>query len=209
MLCCATALQLPAQVLISPREAWEAFDKKPKFFGGLDSHRSFISKRDVGIFGVRAGLEFNGRLRMAVGVYTLQSKFERQFEVPRIDRIDTISASMRYSHFSYILEYVALSSKRWEINMPLSLGFAEINFPQAPGFQKQQFLQGALGMYAQYKIFPFLGIAGGVGYRQILIGSPLIAEDFNGPTYSFGVKLYLGWFIKKARAWREFRPEKD
>ncbi len=198
-------LPLRAQVLVSPRAAWEAFDKKPKFFGGLDSHRSFISRRDVSILGVRAGLEFDGRVRMAIGVYTLGSGFTRQFEVARPGSIDTISANLRYSHLSYILEYVALTSKRWEVSIPLSVGLAESSFPKIPRIQKQQFMQGSLGIYAQYKIFPFLGIAGGVGLRQILVGTPLIEENFNGPTYSFGVKLYLGWFVKKARAWREIR----
>lgn len=203
------ALHLPAQVLVSPRSAWESFEKKPKFFGGFDSHRSFISNRDVSILGVRAGLEFDRRVRMAVGVYTLQSVFERQFTVQRPDGLDTISAKLRYSHLSYILEYVALTSKRWEISLPLSLGLAEVNFPTAPGFQKRQFMQGSLGMNVQYKIFPFLGLAGGAGYRQILIGNALIEENYNGPTYTFGVKLYLGYLIRKAREWRDIRRAKS
>jgi hypothetical protein len=144
-----------------------------------------------------------------VGVYTLQSVFERQFTVQRPDGLDTISAKLRYSHLSYILEYVALTSKRWEISLPLSLGLAEVNFPTAPGFQKRQFMQGSLGMNVQYKIFPFLGLAGGAGYRQILIGNALIEENYNGPTYTFGVKLYLGWFIRKAREWRDIRRAKS
>jgi hypothetical protein len=196
---------ISAQVLVSPRSAWEAFEKKPKIFGGFDSHRSFINNRDVNIFGVRVGLEFDHRVRMAVGAYTLQSDFQRQFVVPRPSGLDTIDAKLRYSHLTYILEYIALTSKRWAISFPVAVGLAEANFPQVPGFQKQQFMLGSLGMYVQYKIFPFLGIAGGVGYRTILVGSPLITENFNGPTYSFGVKLYLGWFIRKAREWRDTR----
>jgi hypothetical protein len=199
-------LRLHAQALVSPRSAWESLFKRPKVFGGLDSHRSFISNRDVSIFGVRAGLEFDGRVRIAIGAYTLLTEFRRQFQVPLPGgSLDTVSANLRYSHLSYVLEYVALTSKRWEISFPLSVGLGEARFPTVPGFQPQQFLQGSVGLNVQYKIFPFLGLAGGVGMRQILAGRPIIEENFNSPTYSFGVKIYTGWFIKQFRAYRDKR----
>lgn len=192
-----TSLPLQAQVLVSPRQAWESFGKQPKFFSGFDSHRSFISNRDVSIFGVRMGLEFDDRVRLGIGVYFLMTPYSRNFMVPQPAGPDTLmQARLRLTHLSYLAEYVIFFSKRWEVSVPITLGLGEAHYPEVPGFRRQQFLMSSATLRADYKIFPFLGLAGGLGYRRILVGAPFFAESFNAPVYTFGLKLWLGWFAK-------------
>lgn len=192
---------LPSQTLVSPGAAFRALSSTPKFTAGFDTKRSFISNRDVSIFGVRVGLDFDRKIRMGFGTYFLSTPFFRRTEVvfPGAGgAVDTIPAKLNFSYFAYFIEYVLFYSKRWEVGVPFYVGVGEVNFREIPGFRPRPVLIGQAVLRADYKILPFIGLSGGVGYRAIMAGNALIEENFNSPVYVFGVKLWLDWFLKKA-----------
>ena len=47
-------------------------------------------------------------------------------------------------------------------------------------------------MKATYRIFKYFGLSAGIGYRLFFINNRFINENFNSPTYTLGVKLFMG-----------------
>jgi hypothetical protein len=186
-----------AQLLNAPRELPSAFRQPPKLLVGLDSRRSFVSGRDVKVMGVRVGLDFEKRARVGFGVYTLASEFNRNFiRTDFFGIIDTVNAQLKFSYLTAYFEYVLLTTKRWEVSLPFHLGLGDQSFTKL-NQEPKSFLLGEVLVLANYKIFPFLGLAAGVGYRQMLVGGFAIREDFDAPSYSFGIKFWAGYFVDK------------
>jgi hypothetical protein len=188
---------LKAQVFQSPKDWPAALRLAPKLNVGLDSKRSFISNRDVKTLGLKASLDFDNRLRLGFGVYFLQSPFYRSLSVTDYFGVeDTVRAKLDFVFMTSFVEYVFLSTKRWELSSPLALGIGDVVFRDV-GMRPQPVLTSELGLQGSYKVFPWIGLGGGVGYRQILSGGKLIRENFNSPTYSFGLKFWFGYLYQK------------
>lgn len=198
-LCCARPAS--AQGLNKPADLAEAFQSSPRLILGFDSRRSFISRRDVRIFGVRAGLNFDDKARAGWGIYFLASPFRRTFEVPNpaTMELDTIDSQLSFVYMSVWFEYVLLTTKRWELSAPLHLGLGTIDFPGVPNLSGTNVLLTELVAQGHYKIFPFVGLGAGVGFRKILLGGQSIRNNFDAPIYKFSVKVWLSWFVDKIR----------
>ena len=194
---CLTAIAAKAQLLNPPRDIPAAFRQSPKLLVGLDSRRSFVSGRDVKVMGVRVGLDFEKRARVGFGVYTLASEFNRNFiRTDFFGIVDTIQAQLRFNYLTAYFEYVLLTTKHWEVSLPLHIGIGDVSFTKINQDPKS-FLLGEMMVLANYKIFPFLGLAAGVGYRQILLGGYAIRDNFDAPSYSFGIKFWAGYLVDK------------
>ncbi|MBL0015687.1 MAG: hypothetical protein KA239_03555 [Bacteroidia bacterium] len=194
---CLTAIAAKAQLLNPPRDIPAAFRQSPKLLVGLDSRRSFVSGRDVKVMGVRVGLDFEKRARVGFGVYTLASEFNRNFiRTDFFGIVDTIQAQLRFNYLTAYFEYVLLTTKHWEVSLPLHIGIGDVSFTKINQDPKS-FLLGEVMVLANYKIFPFLGLAAGVGYRQILLGGYAIRDNFDAPSYSFGIKFWAGYLVDK------------
>lgn len=188
---------LKAQVLQSPKDWPAALRLAPKFNVSLDSKRSFISNRDVKTLGLKAVLDFDNRVRLGFGVYFLQSPFYRYLTVSDYYGVqDTVQAKLDFVFMTSFFEYVFLTTKRWELSSPFALGIGDVVFRNV-GMKPQPVLASELGLQGSYKVFPFIGLGGGIGYRQILSGGKLIRENFNSPTYSFGLKFWFGYLYEK------------
>lgn len=175
-----------------------SFHTKPKFFLGFDTRRSFISNRDVKIFGLRAGLEWNHRVRLGIGLYGLLSPYLRSYE--RLNDstglLDTIAAPLRFGYLSGFAEYVVVNKKRWELSVPLHLGLGSSRFEGFEAETEGGFLLTELSLQAQYKILKWIGLGGGVGYRWLIIPNNKVQEDFNSPIYIFKIKIFMGEIVK-------------
>lgn len=189
---------LQGQVIHDPRKLGEALKMSPKLSVALESRRSFISNVDVKVVGLKTSLDFERRARLGFGVYFLASPFNRKFILPNAlgTQNDTIDSKLQFTYLSVFFEYVILTTKRWELSLPIHLGLGDVGFTGIPAEPKTVLLLEA-NLLASYKIFPFIGLGGGIGYRQMLLGGDLIRENFNSPTYSFGVKFWLGYLYEK------------
>ena len=49
-----------------------------------------------------------------------------------------------------------------------------------------------LSIAGNYRIWKFIGISGGLGYRRAFSSNIIKDEDFNGITYSLGIKIWFG-----------------
>lgn len=192
---------LAAQSFTQPGEIGDAFNShESKVIVGFDSRRSFIGRTDVNIWGVRTGLDFQGKVRLGAGFYFLRTDLPRQFIVSRPGiPTDTISRNLQFAYLSIFVEPVIFSSKRWEFDTPLHLGIGDNHYPNAPkdnGGTRKTVLLAELSVAGTYKIFPWVGIGGGVGYRQVLKGNKSNFNNFNAPIYRIGIKLFAGYIYK-------------
>lgn len=186
-----------AQYLQSPKYWAAALRLPPKLNVSLDSKRSFISNRDVKTLGLKANLDFDNRVRLGFGVYFLQSPFYRSLKVTDYYGVeDTVKAKLDFVFMTGFFEYVFLTTKRWELSAPFALGIGDVQFRDV-GMKPQAVMTSEFGIQGSYKVFPFIGLGGGVGYRQIISGGKLIRENFNSPTYSFGLKFWFGYLYQK------------
>ncbi|MEY3443081.1 MAG: hypothetical protein RLZZ519_1362, partial [Bacteroidota bacterium] len=143
------------------------------------------------------GLDFEKRARVGFGVYTLASQFNRNFiRTDFFGIVDTIESQLRFNYLTAYFEYVLLTTKHWEVSIPLHLGVGDASFTKL-NQEPKSFLLGEVLVLANYKIFPFLGLAAGIGYRQILVGGYAIRENFDAPSYNFGIRFWAGYFVEK------------
>lgn len=157
------------------------------------------------MMGLRVGLEFDKRVRVGFGVYTLASKFQRNIvQTNYLGIRDTVSTQLEFSYMTAYFEYILLTTKHWEVSFPIHVGVGDVGFSKVAA-EPQACLVTEINAWASYKIFPFLGLAGGVGYRQFLAGGKEIRENFNAPTYNFGIKFWAGYIIEKIKMRRKLQ----
>jgi len=207
IICLSGTSSLSAQGFTHPSEIGDAFNSHDsKIVVGLDSRRSFIGRTDVNIWGVRAGLDFQGKVRLGAGAYFLRTPLPRQFIIDRPGiPTDTISSELRFSYLSLFIEPVVFSSKRWEMDTPFHLGIGDNHYPQAPkngGGTRKTVLLTELSVTGTYKILPWIGVGGGVGYRLALKGNKSNLDNFNAPIYQIGLRFFAGYIYKAI-----FKPE--
>ena len=162
---------------------------KPKLFGGLDSRHSFISKREVNIIGLRLGLNYNDRVRFSFGLYFLETPFYRS---QILSSGDTITSKLGFAYMAMACEYVLFKTRRWEISVPFYAGLGTTSLIGLDSLTRGPILPLETSVNALYKIFPWIGIGWGVGYRYMFINNRKVPENFNNPIYIISVKLYFG-----------------
>lgn len=181
----------------------DAFHTNPKLVLGFDTRRSFFSNTDVKITGIRAGLEFDHRVRFWLGLHFLNTPIYRAFHVSDSLGIpDTIHSKMNFGYLSFITEYVWLRTKRWEASVPLYIGFGNMSFTGFEAGTTKKFGLLELDVQGHYKFFSWIGLGGGVGYRWMLSRDDRLRRNFNNPVYIFKVKLFLGELYKSI-----FKPD--
>lgn len=171
----------------------ESYRTKPKFIIGLDSRRSFISSRDVSIFGLRAGFELAPKVRMGFGFYGLGTRFVANFAVPSDSvpgQTDIIESRLRFGYFALFWEYVIFQNKRWEFSSPFYIGVGSSEF-EGVDRTRNPIGVSELSIQGQYKIFSWFGIGGGAGYRVLFPSNSAIQETFNSPIYAIKIKFFF------------------
>lgn len=201
-LCCFLLLligqSLRAQGFQSPKDWAASLRQAPKLNVGIDTRHSFISSREVSTLGVKVSLDFENRLRFGYGVYFLfRNRIVRDFALTdSLGNNYTVKSELRFTYLSAFAEYVFFLNDRWEFSAPIHLGIGDVGFSNINQAKKTVLLT-ELGVMGSYKIFPFFGLGGGIGYRQILAGGQVVRQDFNSPTYSFGLRFWVGYLYKK------------
>ncbi len=171
---------------------------KPKFNFQFDNKNSFIGDRAVRFNGILATIQIGYKSRLGAGYYAL-SKNSRFTEINSKNGIDTLITVQNFRYYSMEYHYILVNTKHWEVYFPFELGLGGVNttnnsnrtLPINYVLPAQVVNLGAMGYY---KLFSFIGLGGGVGYRYVRLGSRPndIADDLTRPTYSIRVKLYLG-----------------
>lgn len=163
----------------------------------LDIRNSILNRRFVTIPGIKLGVEWRGRLRTGVGVYFLSNPIPSRQPVPSELPAGT-TTTLRLRYVAGYGEYVLIGNPRWEVNGQLQLGvgktYAAYTLPNDEMMYSRRKTIWLVepSMAAQLRIYRWLALGTGVGWRQPVFVSALTQRELNGPVFYGRVKLSLG-----------------
>lgn len=192
-----------------PKEEYHffSFKNKPKFFLTLDRTSSFVSGKEATTNELRVGLEFKKKLRLGIGYAALVSDVvAEKVAVTEMTNVDSVvSAKLSLSYMTFSAEYTFYNSKRWQITMPVTLGIGSSYFNYYEyvkgDYQTKKLDEGTVVIFgpsgvATYRILRWVGVSGGIGFRQVLVNNSKVKESFNSPIYLFRIRIFLGEIYK-------------
>lgn len=188
----------------------------------FDSHSSFLLNQRAKFFGLRLGLEFFGNYRVGLGWYFLRKPIPLQ-DIVRPE--DTLMQNLRFNYSTIFFEYVIYKDFKWEAvaALPLGRGIGIIDtvstLNKVNGAMREKNVTViAPSVGGHYKLFYWLGVGSGVGYRFVVSPEQEVRKSLSAPFYVIKVKLFLGGIYKaifkpdlvkiEREAWEEKREER-
>jgi len=171
----------------------------------LDGRNSFISSQRASIWGIKAGVEFSGKLQIGVGynqhIKNLQKEiyFRNVYNLP-----DSRTGTLHLSYVSIYTRYVYYKTEKWKFSiMPIQLGIGKSKYTyDYLGIERivddRTVVLYEPSISISYKFIRWFGVGADLGYRIMLRGNPAIPENFNSPIYSFYAIIYWGELYKMA-----------
>ena len=198
-----------AQAPGSPREL-----PRPRVVAFFDARYSVINGHFCTINGLKLGLEWRSRLRTGAAVYFLSSRIPTRRARPGgID--DDARADLRFRYLALYGEYVLLETRRWELSVPLQagLGTAYVEYV-SPGGSTQATPHELVGVLepsvaAQMRIFRWLGVGGGAGWRAPVFVDRAVRRELSGPIFYLRGKLFLNDLVAVVRGHERLFSQKD
>ncbi|AII53187.1 hypothetical protein [Hymenobacter sp. APR13] len=170
----------------------------------LDIRNSIINHRLVTIPGLKLGIEWRGRLRTGLGVYLLSNGIPSRQPIPS-ELPAATNSELRLRYVAAYGEYVVLGNPRWEIATQLQLGvgktYARYALPdgQVVRSPKKVIWLAEPTLSGQMRVYRWLALGTGVGWRQPMFVNKFTERELNGPVFYGRVKLSLGDLYKVAR----------
>lgn len=198
-------------VLINAQDSTVVHKKKEikptKLYFAFDARRSFVLDNKVKLNGIKIGIELYEKHRLGLGFYAMQEPVKFVGKIDKMefkDATDTLFFNFNYSGLFY--DYIWLRTKRWELTTPLHLGAGgiQLNYLDTLGHRNPTpFIKGGsyvlgVGGSVQFKIWRWLALGSGGGYRKMLTKEENIKRPLNAPYYQFQVKILLGEIYRMA-----------
>lgn len=166
----------------------------------LVSYNSFLLNEKVKFKGIRVGAELGQKLRFGIGIYRLDKPIDL---APLRADIDTINRQLRFEYYNLFWDYVVYEDFRWELSLPFSFGrafgkidtFSLKNNSYRGQMEVDSTSIATVGFDCAYRVFPWIGLGGGIGYRQAFAPKE-IREKLNAPFYTIKIKIFLGYLFK-------------
>ncbi|CAN5203414.1 hypothetical protein BH09BAC5_BH09BAC5_13740 [soil metagenome] len=169
----------------------------------FDSRNSFVSSSRAHIWGIKAGVEFSGKLQGGIGYNRHDNNLKKEvYFSDAFGNPDSAKAELHLDYFSFYLRFVYYDKGRWKFSvMPYQLGFGNSRYSYSEnGISKISGKKFVVlfepGISVSFKIFKWFGAGADVGYRIMLRGNKAIPENFNSPIYSFYAIIYWGELFK-------------
>lgn len=175
-------------------QAQEQEEKNVRFSLQLDSRNTFVRKETVGIFGVRAGLIFNNKFEMGLGVYGtrlldfLGKEVNKDYLDQSLNPAQLVPAKIGFEYASLYGEYLVLENQRWNLTVNSQYGMGRVNIRIQEANNTERLKRERKGLVehsvkAKYQFNSWLQLIGGLGYRYLLSGEKQIKDAFNAPIY--------------------------
>ena len=196
--------------------------KKINFYFALDIRKSLVRDIPIKMIGLKIGATFKRKHTIGFGYYnlgrpifgyynsspveydanqSLKTKSGKSIDIPA-----TVSLSLQY--FSMFYEYRILARKRWNLDWTAQYGIGRAfitatnqkNGFRVPGYPKStsvHLLESSILL--QYKVFSWLGVGGGIGYRYMLNPNEYISTTFNYPIWVIKLMVSPGKLLKVFR----------
>ncbi len=180
-----------------------SFRQKPRVFFQLDTYNSFVSKEPANTVGLRAGFEFNRRVRTALGIYTLTSDIVKpKFITGEFSQDTVLNSRLELNFIPLSFEYLFLNRHPWEIGLQTALGFGTSYFfywnrqGKKSRVDEKEIILITVAGDVQYKITRWLGVGSGLGFRLMVKDNSNIDENFNSIIYCLQLRLFPGAILQ-------------
>jgi hypothetical protein len=181
-------------------------NKKPKFSIKFDNRNSFVSSTNARIIGIKIGWEYNELVKLGIGYNFLVSNIRKEkIIVGQNSEFDTVVSLLKFEYLSPYFEYVFFKTKRWEHSIPVQIGIGNIRYEHRDDKGRIRYenykpiILYEPAMTTQFKVFPWFGLAAGVGYRLAYYNKRGQTENFTSPIYLFRVKIFLGEMYRSTK----------
>ncbi|MBT9393663.1 hypothetical protein KLP40_10860 [Hymenobacter sp. NST-14] len=170
----------------------------------FDQRFSILNGKVVGINGVKGGLEWRGRWRAGLGVYRLSGGVPTRAAQP-VGTPPGTRDEVRFRYLAGYGEYVFIGNRRWELSTPLQIGigsyYTKYSYPDGGVYRTPSEILYLVepSVAAHYRVFRWVGLGAGTGYRQIFASGPKPADEISGYIFFARVKLFLGDLHKVVR----------
>ncbi len=188
---------------------------KPVFL--LDANRSHILNNWVRVNGIRLGAQFANKYQAGIAWYS--SEFIRGKDIKLNGKL--FLTKTQFKATSLFIDYSVLSSYKWEVNVSSMFGNAKTltelkrtdNLLDSNNVSNKIPL-ASFDAFAEYKIWPFVGLGLGLGYRQAFKNKndrlqENISETFTSPFYSVKIKIHVIELYKLFFKPQQYKREKQ
>lgn len=183
-----------------------------KLLFSFDSRNSFLLNQQAKMAGLRLGLELFDRYRVGLGWYGLRG----HINLPQEQRPnDMLLQSLRFTYGTVFFEYVIYEDFKWEAvaSFPFGRGTGTIDTISTVNHVLGQLRAGDVNVIApsvggHYKLFYWLGVGSGVGYRFVIAPNQNVRQSLSAPFYVIKVKLFLGGIYKSIFKSEEVEAER-
>ena len=174
----------------------EKYRKDYKPLIAMDNHYTAFFGNPTNFWGLKLGLELFQGYRMGFGAYYMPKKVAITPVFEEGSR-DTTYRKFRMHYYNTFMEFIFIRNFRWELALPFSLGYGIAEVERwSPGPYK--WVEGKdIGMFvgnfslnAHYKIFSWVGLGLGLGWRQVISAEKEIQQNMSGLTLSYKIKLF-------------------
>jgi hypothetical protein len=170
----------------------------------FDQRYSILQRQIVGINGLKFGVEWRGRLRTGLGLYFLSSAVPASGPQPGFVPVGS-EDKIRFRYAVVYSEYVLIGTPRWELSLPVQGGFGRYyvryTYPDGTVYRTPKndiwLIEPTIG--GHMRVFRWIGVGTGVGYRQVLFTEDKLEDNISGVIFYGRVKLFLGDLYKVVR----------
>ena len=173
--------------------------KKYKFNFQFDNRFSSIRDYNITIFGAKVGVQYKNLMRFGVGASFIVNPVDISGTLKITRRKNSIvvptEEKISFWYFSVYNDWILYKSKHWECFVTEQIGYGtpvyigEVNNVVVRD-QQQSILVNEISAQINYKIFSWMGVGTGIGYRNIWNGDSEIKNTFNAPIYSAKLIIY-------------------
>lgn len=174
--------------------------------------------------GLKMGLEFYKRVRLGFGFYGNNT----DYDIPNPLFIDSARRTGTFNYSTFFTEVVLYRNFRWEFSIIGAMGSGRV---LAKNYVKTGSIYSYTGhriyedvkvrdiaLNTQFKIFSWLGMGMGVGYRHVFnLDDDNLQTAYRDPYLDFKIKIFLGYAMKaifkpsaieEEKVYYEYRREK-
>jgi len=184
---------------------YASLEKRPRFFLNLQNYNSFISKDFANFTLLKFGLSYNKRVRFGFGASVLDGgAVVSEIEIDEDSIPYNTNGELKFSFISASAEYIFYHQYPWQFSLiPYNLGVGTARYEYIRRSDKHRVSTASETviifqpeLVGQYSVFRWIGLGASFGYRKTLYSSKNIRENFNSPTFSIGLKLFMDEIFK-------------
>jgi hypothetical protein len=181
--------------------------KKIKPFFQFDSYYSFVGNEKADVFGFKGGVEINQKWRFGAGYNKIKSdiiewKLLPVEERPYSSTGNIVKSQLYLNYYPLLVEYVFYNKDPWQVSLPFTVGYGNSYFSyydinnNTRNIFDHPIVISELGVTGQVKVFKWIGLGAGVGYRYLVVNNPEIETQVSSLVYSIRIKIFPGAIIK-------------